>query len=122
MATTSGKGIIFGVAVGLFGTALPTGALAQRPSTQFVGSGQAKALDCAGGGIQIAGSNNKLVLTGGCTMLGMVGSNNTVTAGLANNGSIQFVGSNNAITWTTPDGKEPSVQNLGSGNTLTPAH
>jgi hypothetical protein len=36
-------------------------------------------LDCAGRGAQIAGSNNKHTLTGGCTKLEMFGSNNTVT-------------------------------------------
>ena len=40
-------------------------------------------------------------------MLGMVGSNNTATAILAKNASIQFIGSNNAITWTIPDGEKP---------------
>jgi hypothetical protein len=109
MIATSGKEMIFGVAVGLFGTALLTSALAQRPATQFLGSRQTTTLNCAGGGVQIAGSNNKLILTGGCTMLGMIGSNNTATATLAKNASIQ-----------SPGGKKP--QDLGSGNTLTPAH
>ena len=54
-------------------------------------------------------------------MLGTVGSNNTATAILAKNASIQFIGSNNAITWTIPDGEKPLVQDLESG-TLTPAH
>jgi len=122
MATTSGKvGTVFGVAVGPFGTALLTSALAQQPATQFLGSHQTTTLNCAGGGVQIAGSNNKLILTGGCTMWGMVGSNNTATAILAKNASIQFIGSNNAITWTAPDGEKPLVQDLGSG-TLAPAH
>jgi hypothetical protein len=65
MIATSGKEMIFGVAVGLVGTALLTSALAQRPATQFLGSRRTTTLNCAGGGVQIAGSNNKLILTVG---------------------------------------------------------
>jgi hypothetical protein len=115
--------IVFGVAAWLFAaTMLMTGALAQTPSARLLGSNQTTTLDCAGGGAQIAGSNNKLTLTGGCTMLRVLGSYNTVTAALATNAHILFAGSNNAVTWTSSDGKEPTVQYLGSNNTLTPAH
>jgi hypothetical protein len=99
-----------------------TGAVAQGTAIQFAGSGQTTTLDCAGGGVQILGSNNKLTVTGGCAMLSMVGSNNAVTATLAKNANIQFVGSNNEIIWSTPDGKQPLTQYLGSGNILTAAH
>jgi len=51
--------------------------------------------------------------------LDMVGSNNTIIVALAKGANIEFAGSNNAITWTSPDGKEPVVRHLGSGNTLT---
>ena len=109
------------VAAGLFGVTTLNVALAQT-AMQFAGSNQTTSLDCAGGGAQIIGSNNKLTLTGGCTMLGAVGSNNTIAVALAANARIQFVGSNNALTWTSPDSKEPMVQDLGSNNTLIPAH
>jgi two-component sensor histidine kinase len=36
--------------------------------------------------------------------------------------NIEFAGSNNSITWTSPDGKEPVVRHFGSGNTLTVGH
>ena len=121
MTAVSGKGTIFGVAAVLFGATMLKGALAQTPTVMFAGSNETTSLDCRGGGAQIAGSNNKLILTGGCTMLGVLGSNNTVTVALAANARIQFVGSNNTITWTSPDSKEPTVQYLGSDNTLTPA-
>jgi hypothetical protein len=114
--------IVFGVAVWLFGVTVLTDALAQAPSAWFATSNQTTTLDCAGGSAQIAGSNNKLTLTGGCTTLRVLGSNNTVTAALAANAHIEFAGSNNAVTWTSSDGKEPMVQNGGSNNTLTPAH
>jgi hypothetical protein len=85
----------------------------------FIGSGQTTTLDCAGGGAHILGSNNTLTLTGGCKWLDMVGSNNTVVVFFRNGANIEFAGSNNAITWTSPDGKEPAVRHVGSNNTLT---
>jgi hypothetical protein len=49
----------------------------------------------------------------------MVGSNNTVVVAFANGANIEFAGSNNSITWTSSDGKEPVVRHVGSNNTLT---
>lgn len=97
---------------------LPNGLSARGEGARFAGSNQTATLDCAGGRAQIAGSNDKLTLRGGCTKLEMFGSGNTVTIAFGKNGSSELVGSNNAITSTTPDGKEPAVQ-LGSGNPLT---
>jgi hypothetical protein len=114
--------IVFGVAAWLFGVTTLTGALAQTPSARLLSSNQTTTLDCAGGGALIAGSNNKLTLTGGCNMLRVLGAYNTITAALATNAHILFVGSNNAVTWTSSDGKEPTVRYLGSNNTLTRAH
>jgi hypothetical protein len=88
----------------------------------FIGSGQTTTLNCAGGGAHILGNNNTLTLTGACKWLDMVGSNNTVVVAFANGANIEFAGSNNAITWTSPDGKEPVVRHVGSGNTLTAGH
>ena len=88
----------------------------------FIGSGQTTTLNCAGGGAHILGSNNTLTLTGACKWLDMVGSNNTVVVAFANGANIEFAGSNNAITWTSPDGNEPVVRHVGSGNTLTAGH
>ena len=81
----------------------------------FIGSGQTTTLDCAGGGAHILGSNNTLTLAGGCRWLDMVGSNNTVIIAFANGANIEFAGSNNAITWTSPDGREPVVRHWVSG-------
>jgi hypothetical protein len=88
----------------------------------FIGSGQTTTLDCAGGGAHILGSNNTLTLAGDCKWLDMVGSNNTVVVAFAKGANIEFAGSNNSITWTSPDGKEPVVRHFGSGNTLTVGH
>jgi hypothetical protein len=118
---------------GLIGATMLAGAFAQTKKlgdglssegagALFAGSNQTTTLDCAGSGAHIFGSNNTLTLTGGCTWLDMVGSNNTIIVALAKGANIDFAGSNNAITWTSPDGKEPVVRHLGSGNTLTAGH
>ena len=132
IATVTRRGFIFAAALGLGATTL-AGAFAQTKKlgdglssegagALFAGSNQTTTLDCAGGGAHIFGSNNTLTLTGGCTRLDMVGSNNTIVVALASGANIEFAGSNNAITWTSPDGKEPVVRHLGSGNTLTAGH
>jgi hypothetical protein len=55
-----------------------------------------------------------------------IGSGQTTTLDCAvafgDGANIEFAGSNNAITWTSPDGKEPVVRHVGSGNTLTVGH
>jgi hypothetical protein len=120
---------IFGAAFGLLVLTAPP-SLAQTKKlgdglsfegagASFIGSGQTTTLDCAGGGAHIFGSNNTLTLGGGCRWFDMVGSNNTVVVAFANGANIEFAGSNNSITWTSPDGKEPVVRHVGSGNTLT---
>jgi Protein of unknown function (DUF3060) len=120
---------VFGWCLGL--TIIPSSAQTKRlgdgisfegAGASFIGSGQTTSLDCAGGGAHILGSNNTLTLTGGCRWLDMVGSNNTVVVAFGNGANIEFAGSNNAITWTSPDGKEPAVRHIGSGNTLTVGH
>ena len=78
----------------------------------FAGSNQTTTLDCAGGGAHIFGSNNTLTLTGGCAGLDMVGSNNTIIVALANGANIEFAGSNNAITWTSPEEARHMAANL----------
>src|SRR5690348_16728108 len=82
------------------------------------GSDQTKTLDCADGPARIAGANNKVTLTGGCTRLTVLGSGNTITADLAAGASIWFAGSRNELTWTTADGKKPHVRHLGVHNTM----
>ena len=120
---------VFGSCLGL--TIIPSSAQTKRlgdgfsfegSGASFIGSGQTTSLDCAGGGAHILGSNNTLTLTGGCRWLDMVGSNNTVVVAFGNGANIEFAGSNNAITWTSSDGREPVVRHIGSGNTLTVGH
>ncbi len=77
-------------------------------------------MDCAGGKAEIMGSNNVLTITGRCSGLDMYGSGNTVNVEFNAGASISFVGSNNAITWKTADGKPPKVSYVGANNVLTP--
>jgi hypothetical protein len=123
------KGLVCATAAGLLVlTMLPglaqtkklgDGLTFEGAGASFIGSGQTTTLNCAGGGAHILGSNNTLTLTGACKWLDMVGSNNTVIVAFGNGANIEFAGSNNAITWTSADGKEPVVRHVGSGNTLT---
>jgi hypothetical protein len=101
---------------------LGDGLTLEGAGASFIGSGQTTTLNCAGGGAHILGNNNTLTLTGACKWLDMVGSNNTVVVAFANGANIEFAGSENAITWTSPDGNEPVVRHVGSGNTLTAGH
>jgi hypothetical protein len=126
------KGLVAAAVTGLLAlTTLPGWAQTKKlgdglsfegAGASFIGSGQTTTLDCAGGGAHVLGSNNTLVLTGRCRWLDMVGSNNTVVVAFGDGANIEFAGSNNAITWTSPDGKEPVVRHVGSGNTLTAGH
>jgi hypothetical protein len=88
----------------------------------LAGSDQTKTLDCAGGWARIAGANNNVTLTGNCAGLTIYGSRNTVTAAFQAGARVRFAGSNNAVTWTTPDAREPRVLHLGVSNTMTPGH
>jgi hypothetical protein len=45
-------------------------------------------------------------------------SNNSITIVLAKDAEVELVGSNNKVTWTTPDGTNPHIQELGSGNSI----
>jgi hypothetical protein len=97
-------------------------ALSKTNGAHLAGSDQTKTLDCAGGWARIAGANNNVTLTGNCEGLTIYGSRNTVQAAFQTDAQVRFVGSNNAVTWTTPDGKEPKALHLGASNTMTPGH
>ena len=102
-------------AVAVVGVMLPSVASSKA---RLAGSDRTTTLDCAGGSARIAGSNNNVTLTGGCSRLTILGSQNTVTAAFAVGASIWFAGSRNAVIWTTPDGKQPTVHHLGVRNIL----
>ena len=50
----------------------------------------------------------------------MYGSGNRITVQFKPGAVISFVGSGNAISWTSSDGKPPKVGYVGSDNMLTP--
>ena len=132
IALVTRKGLVRAAASGLIGVTMFHGACLRQKSSatayrrkeqvRYLQVPTRRRLDCAGCGAHIFGSNNTLTLTGGSAWLDMVGSNNPIIVALANGANIEFAGSNNAITWTSPDGKEPVVRHMGSGNTLTAGH
>jgi hypothetical protein len=97
-------------------------ALSKSNGVNIAGSNQTKTLDCASGWARIAGAENNVTLTGNCAGLTIYGSQNTVHGAFQTDAEVRFVGSNNAVTWTTPDGKEPKAVHLGASNTMTPGH
>jgi hypothetical protein len=99
----------------------PATAQASGNKVGFVNSGQTATLNCAGGKAEIVGSNNVLTVTGNCANLELAGSDNKITIQLAAAAKISFVGSNNAIAWTSADGKPPTVSYMGAGNSMTPS-
>jgi len=109
---------ILAVTVATLWLMLPSIASSKDDGATVVGSGQTAALDCDGGAARVAGSNNKVTLTGACRRLTILGSRNTVTITFGAGGSVWLVGATNEVTWTTPDGKQPKVHQIGSSNTL----
>jgi hypothetical protein len=100
--------------------AYPAAAQTAGNSAGFINSGQTATIDCNGGKAEIMGSNNVLTINGNCTDLELAGSGNEITVQLASAAKISFVGSGNAINWTSADGKPPAVSYVGSGNSMTP--
>jgi hypothetical protein len=114
--------MIVAIAASAFGVLPANVALSKANGVHIAGSDQTKTLDCAGGWARIAGAHNNVTLTGNCSGLTIYGSRNNVTAAFEAGAQVRLVGSENAVTWTTPDAKEPSVHILGVGNTMTPGH
>jgi len=111
--------MIIAIAVTSFGVMLANVAEPKVNGVRLAGSDETKTLDCAGGWARIAGAHNNVTLTGNCAGLTVYGSQNTVTVAFQEGAHVRFVGSKNAVTWTTPDAKEPTVLHLGVGNTMT---
>ena len=114
--------MIVAIALTAFSVMPANVALSKGNDVRLAGSNQTKTLDCAGGWARIAGANNNVTLTGHCSGLTVYGSRNTVTAAFQDGARVRFIGSKNAVIWTTPDAKEPRVLHLGAGNTMTPGH
>lgn len=88
--------------------------------SSFTGSNQTGSLDCNKGPAQVMGSYNVLRISGACSSLQVAGSGNKITVELGPGGTLNVSGSNNAITWTSTDGKPPTLTSKGSGNAVMP--
>jgi hypothetical protein len=95
-------------------------AQASRNEAGFISSGQTATLDCVGGKAEIVGNNNALTITGRCSNLDLAGSENKITIEFGPAAKVSIVGSNNAIIWTSVDGKPPTISSVGAANALTP--
>ena len=73
--------------------------------------------DCAGKDIVVSGSNDKLVLTGGCRSLTISGDTNEILADMAAGAQISLHGNNNNLAWTRlTGGVNPTVVDGGRAN------
>lgn len=88
--------------------------------SSFLGSNQTGSLDCNKGPAQVMGSYNVLRISGACSGLQVAGSGNKITVELGPGGTLNVSGSNNAITWSSTDGKPPTLTSAGSGNAVSP--
>ncbi len=68
------------------------------------------------------GSHNALTITGLCSGIELAGSGNKIAIQFGAGAKIEFVGSNNVITWTSADGKSPQATYVSAGNTMMPLH
>jgi hypothetical protein len=87
-------------------------------AVSVAGSNVTETLDCRGGSAAVAGSNDVLNLTGGCTALKVAGSNNRVIVEVAKGATISVTGSNNTVTWKSDGDVPPQVVQTGSDNTV----
>ena len=100
----------------------PTGRVDAQSGNQssFAGSNQTGSLDCNMGPAQVMGSYNVLRISGACSGLLVAGSGNKITVEFGPGGMLNVSGSNNAITWSSTDGKPPTLTSKGSGNAVSP--
>jgi outer membrane protein OmpA-like peptidoglycan-associated protein len=75
--------------------------------------------DCAGQDIVVSGSNDKLVLTGGCRSLTVSGDANEILADMAAGAEISLRGNNNNLAWSRlTAGVNPTVVDGGRTNRI----
>jgi hypothetical protein len=100
--------------------ACPAAGQGSNNQAGFVNSGQTATLDCLGGKAEIVGGDNVLAIKGKCSNLDLAGSGNKITIEFGPAAKVSILGSNNAIVWTSVDGKPPTINYVGSGNAVTP--
>jgi outer membrane protein OmpA-like peptidoglycan-associated protein len=75
--------------------------------------------DCFKTDVVVSGSNDRIVLTGGCRSLTILGDGNEVLADMAAGTKISLSGDNNNLAWNKfGDGIDPSVVDGGRDNTV----
>jgi outer membrane protein OmpA-like peptidoglycan-associated protein len=75
--------------------------------------------DCTKTDVVVSGSNDRIVLTGGCRSLTILGDGNEVLADMDAGTKISLSGNNNNLAWgKSSDGVDPSVVDGGRDNTI----
>jgi len=75
--------------------------------------------DCSGKDVVVSGSNDRIVLTGGCRSLTILGDANEILTDMAPGAKISLSGNNNNLAWgRSSDGVDPSVVDGGRANTV----
>jgi outer membrane protein OmpA-like peptidoglycan-associated protein len=75
--------------------------------------------DCSGKDVVVSGSNDRIVLTGGCRSLTILGDANEILADMAPGTKISLSGDNNNLAWAKPTGgANASVVDGGRANTI----
>jgi DUF3060 family protein len=93
------------------------GSATKGTTVNVVDSDGERTLDCGGGTANVAGGENVLTLRN-CSVLVVGGSENVITL-QGPVSSIRLLGNENAVTWSQgAGGKPPSVEMVGSGNTV----
>jgi outer membrane protein OmpA-like peptidoglycan-associated protein len=75
--------------------------------------------DCSKADVVVSGSNDRIVLTGGCRSLTILGDGDEILADMDPGTKITLSGNNNNLAWgKTRDGVDPSVVDAGRANTV----
>jgi outer membrane protein OmpA-like peptidoglycan-associated protein len=73
--------------------------------------------DCSKTDVVVSGSNDRIVLTGGCRSLTILGEGNEILADIDAGGKISLIGNNNNLAWgKSSEGVDPSVVDGGRSN------
>jgi hypothetical protein len=73
--------------------------------------------DCSKTDVVVSGSNDRIVLTGGCRSLTILGDGNEILADMDAGTKISFSGNNNNLAWSkSSEGVDPSIVNGGRAN------
>jgi outer membrane protein OmpA-like peptidoglycan-associated protein len=75
--------------------------------------------DCSKSDVVLSGSNDRIVLTGGCRSLTILGDANEILADMDAGAKISLIGNNNNLAWSkSSEGGDPSIVDGGRANTV----